>query len=164
MYPPLSTDRNLVDTVNVFREIIAGRSESSTIYRDARVIAIMDIQPVNPGHVLVIPLQPARFLSELDDTTAAHLFKVARWISLAIRHTDVLCEGVNLFLADGASAGQEVPHVHLHVFPRYQGDGFGLKLPERYFASLPKRSELDAVAAKIQRTLANLKMSAAPDS
>jgi histidine triad (HIT) family protein len=159
VYPPLSTDSNLVNTVNVFNEIIAGRRESSTIYRDAQVIAIMDIQPVNPGHVLVIPLEPARFLSELDDAIAAHLFKVARWISLAIRHAGIPCEGINMFLADGASAGQEVPHVHLHVFPRYQGDGFSLNFPERYY-NLPERGELDAVAAKIQRALANLQASA----
>jgi histidine triad (HIT) family protein len=61
----------------------------------------------------------------------------------------VRCEGVNLFLADGEAAMQEVFHSHLHVFPRYRGDGFGLKFPPGY-ADKPGREELDAIAEKIR--------------
>jgi histidine triad (HIT) family protein len=59
---------------------------------------------------------------------------------------------VNLFLADGKAAMQEVFHVHLHVFPRYEGDGFGLKFSPEYFKR-PSRAELDEAAEKIRRAL-----------
>jgi histidine triad (HIT) family protein len=59
---------------------------------------------------------------------------------------------VNLFLADGEAAGQEVFHVHLHVIPRFQGDGFGFRFAPEYYR-LPERLELEEVAAKIRREL-----------
>jgi histidine triad (HIT) family protein len=64
----------------------------------------------------------------------------------------VRCEGVNLFLADGAAAGQEVFHVHLHVIPRYAGDGFGFHFNPAYY-ELPKRPELDQLAKQIRSSL-----------
>ena len=66
---------------------------------------------------------------------------------------------VNLFLADGEAAGQEVFHVHLHVFPRYKGDGFGFKFPPGY-SNKPERSELDAIALQIKEALTRLNANA----
>jgi histidine triad (HIT) family protein len=152
-YPPLETDQNLVSSRDIFAAIIEGSLEASVVYRDEHVIALLDIQPVNQGHVLVMPITPARFLYELDDQVAVRLFVVARKISLAIRNSGIPCTGINLFLADGASAGQEVPHVHLHVFPRYEGDGFGLTFPPRYFEALPSRAELKTVASTLSKAL-----------
>jgi len=77
----------------------------------------MDIQPVNSGHLLVIPNLHAQGLADLQDELAAHIFRVAKRLSTALRSSGIKCEGVNLFLADGEAAGQEVFHVHLHVFP-----------------------------------------------
>jgi histidine triad (HIT) family protein len=64
-----------------------------------------------------------------------------------------LCEGVNLFLADGKVAGQEVAHVHLHVIPRSAGDGFGLRFGPEY-ETLPKRGDLDHIALAIREAMA----------
>ncbi len=105
----------------------------------------MDIQPVNPGHVLVVPNRHATFLADLDEDTAAHMFRVGQRLAAALRRSGVRCEAVNLFLADGEAAGQEVWHVHLHVIPRYRGDGFGLRFGPGYGAR-PPRPELDEVA------------------
>lgn len=77
---------------------------------------------------------------------------IAKRISKAIRLSGLPCEGVNLLLADGESAGQEVAHAHLHVFPRVKDDGFGFKFASRYF-ELPPRPELDAAAEKIKVAL-----------
>jgi histidine triad (HIT) family protein len=63
-----------------------------------------------------------------------------------LRRTDLRCEGSNLFLADGTAAGQEIPHVHLHVIPRHTGDGFVLDADWR----VRDREELDEVAAKVR--------------
>jgi histidine triad (HIT) family protein len=112
----------------------------------------MDIQPVNEGHVLVIPKAHAAQLSELNAETGGHIFKVAMHIADALRHSGIECEGINLFLADGEAAFQEVFHVHLHVIPRFKGDSFGLKFGPDY-GFRPDRKELDAVAKKIRTTM-----------
>jgi|ERR1051325_3896933 diadenosine tetraphosphate (Ap4A) HIT family hydrolase len=138
---------------NVFETIVAGREPASFVYEDDVVVAFMDIRPVNRGHVLVIPRKVMRDLAELDDDTAARLFVVARRIAAAIRRTDIRCEGINLFLADGEAAGQEVFHVHLHVVPRYAGDGFGHRYGPDYGKPVA-RQDLDAVAAAIKAAIA----------
>jgi len=136
----------------IFTKILAGEVPASFVYRDDEVAAFMDIQPVNPGHVLVIPIAPIEYFYELDDETCGHLFQVAKKTLKAIRDSEIPAEGINLFLADGASAGQETAHVHLHIFPRFQDDGFELKFAERYF-QLPSRTDLDAVAYQIRQFL-----------
>lgn len=150
--PPLETDAELILIPNVFAEIIAGRSPASFVYCDEQVAAFMDIQPINKGHVLVVPVQPVRFLAELDEAVAAHLFVVGQRVAGAVRASDSSTTGVFMFLADGATAGQEVPHVHLHVVPRFAGDGLRFTLSEHYDA-LPEREVLDEAALKIRTAL-----------
>lgn len=86
-------------------------------------------------------------MADLDEETGAHLFAVAMRLAAAFRRSDPRCEGVNLFLADGEAAGQEVFHVHLHLFPRYPGDGFRL---DAEWSSTPSRADLDAIAARLR--------------
>ena len=136
----------------IFCEILSGKQPSSVVYQDDVCTALMDIQPVNPGHVLVIPNRHAAFLADLDEDTGAHMFRIAQRLAQALRGSGVKCEGVNLFLADGEAAMQEVFHVHLHVFPRFKGDGFGLTFSPAYFDK-PDRSELDEVAEGIRNAL-----------
>ena len=136
----------------IFCAILSGQLPSSRVYEDEVCTAFMDIQPVNPGHVLVVPNRHVTDLAELDEATGRHLFKVAQYAAAALRRSGLKCEGVNLFLADGEAAGQEVFHIHLHVFPRYKGDGFGLKFGPAYFEK-PDRGQLDAVAEKIKAAL-----------
>lgn len=133
----------------VFCDILAGTEPSSMVYRDEQSAAFMDIHPVNRGHVLVIPTTHAAGLSELNPDDGAHLFRVAQRVAGALRQSGLRCEGVNLFLADGEAAGQEVFHVHLHVVPRFKGDGFGLTFPHGY-SRLPPRADLDDAAAAIR--------------
>jgi diadenosine tetraphosphate (Ap4A) HIT family hydrolase len=116
-------------------------------------MAIMDICPVNPGHVLVIPLDHATDLAELEPGAGGALFQAAQQIAAAIRQSTLNPDGINLLLADGEAAGQELLHVHLHVLPRYVGDGFGHKFPPHY-GGRPGREELDSIAATIRTSLA----------
>ena len=132
----------------VFCGIVEGSVPSSVIYRDDMVMAFMDINPVNIGHVLVIPLKHFAELSDMDEATGVRLFQVTMRVQKAIRASGVRCEGVNLFLADGESAFQEVFHVHMHVFPRFKGDDFKISAD---WSKQPPRSELDEVAAKLRR-------------
>lgn len=139
-------------TACVFCKILAGTLPASMVFEDERIAAFMDIRPVNSGHVLIIPQRHAPYLAHLDPETGAHMFRTAMRIAAAIRRSKLQCEGINLFLADGEAAMQEVFHVHLHVIPRFAGDGFGLKFPERYFEPTP-RSALDDAARAIRRRL-----------
>jgi len=136
----------------IFCRILAGEAAASFVYRDERCAAFLDIQPVNPGHVLVIPTRHAAQLADLDAPTAGHLMTVAHGLAAALRASGLRCEGVNLFLADGAAAMQEVFHVHLHVLPRFVGDGFGLRFGPAY-GTLPPRAALDTAAARIRAAL-----------
>ena len=136
----------------VFCQIVRGNAQSSMVYADDAVVAFMDIQPVNDGHILVVPRAHAAQLAELDEETGAQMFRVAMRLSEAMRQSGVRCEGVNLFLADGEAAGQEVFHVHLHIIPRFRGDGFGFRFGSQY-GILPERARLDEVAAGIGQAM-----------
>jgi histidine triad (HIT) family protein len=133
----------------IFCKILAGDLEVSLVYRDDLCAAFMDIQPVNPGHLLVIPNRHAAYLADLKEEEGAQIFRIAQRLAAALHQSGVKCEGVNFFLADGEAAMQEVCHVHLHVFPRYNGDRFGLKFAPTYFQK-PERKELSEIAEKIR--------------
>jgi histidine triad (HIT) family protein len=139
----------------VFCRILAGELPVSLVHRDDVCSAFMDIRPVNPGHLLVVPNTHAAHLADIDGDIAAHLMRVGHRLAAAVRVSGVRCEGVNLFLADGAAAMQEVFHVHLHVIPRYVGDGFGLRFGPDY-KNLPPRAELDRIAVDLRRVLTSL--------
>ena len=133
----------------VFCEIVAGARPASLVYQDTIALAFMDIRPITPGHLLVIPRRHAASLAELDEETAAHLLKVGQRLAAGLRASGIRCEGVNLFLADGEAAGQDVFHVHLHVFPRFPGDG--LLITGEWQS--PQRAALDQAAASIRAAL-----------
>jgi histidine triad (HIT) family protein len=142
----------------VFCGILAGELPSSMVYQDEVCSAFVDIQPVNPGHTLIVPNCHAADLAELDPETGGRLFGVAQRVASALRSaalqgSGLRCEGVDLFLADGEAAGQDVFHVHLHVIPRFRGDGFGFRFGPAY-GTRPARAELDSVAGTIRETLA----------
>jgi len=115
------------DTNNIFARILRDELPSTRVYEDDRCVVILDIAPVNPGHLLVIPKAPAQLVAELDPEVASHMFTVGVRVSEAVRSAAPRCEDVNFWIADGEAAGQEVPHVHLHIIPRFAGDGFGWK-------------------------------------
>lgn len=136
----------------IFCKIINSELPASLIYEDDHVIAFMDIQPVNPGHILVVPKIHKELIAELDEDLTSRLFNVGAKINMAIRKSNVKSEGINYFLADGEAAGQEVFHTHLHIIPRFQNDGFGLKFHETYY-ELPKREELDEICGNIKQLM-----------
>jgi len=133
----------------IFCQILQGDAPASFVYRDDQCSAFLDIQPVNPGHLLVIPNTHAPYLADLDPDGAGHIMRVAHRLAEALRRSGLRCEGVNLLLADGEVAMQEVFHVHLHIVPRISGDGFGFRFGPSY-GTQPPRSELDVVARKVR--------------
>ncbi len=136
----------------IFCDILAGEAEGSFVYRDDLCAAFMDIHQPHAGKLLVVPIRHAATLADLPAATGGHMFQVAQRLALALRRSGLPCDGVNLFLADGRAAGQEVFHVHIHVLPRLAGDGIGLRFGPAH-ARYPSRSELDRLAAQISKVL-----------
>lgn len=140
----------------IFCRIATGELPASVVYDDEFTIAFLDIQPITQGHVLVIPKNHAESLEQLSQKDACRVMQVSQIISNALRVSDLRCEGVNLFLADGAAAGQEVDHVHMHVIPRYPEDG-----AENLFIAgqkqQPNRDRLDEDARKIKEAIEKIR-------
>jgi diadenosine tetraphosphate (Ap4A) HIT family hydrolase len=131
----------------IFCGIERGHVEGSRVYADERVIAFLDIKPVTRGHTLVVPRAHGAYLSELAPDDSAALFPAGLVVAAGLRRA-LQCDGVNLLVCDGAAAGQTEFHVHLHVIPRYEGDGFGFKTPPDY--RVRDREELDETAEQIR--------------
>lgn len=129
----------------IFCKIVNREAPASIVYEDEICLAFMDIQPVTPGHVLVVPRLHAIGLADLPVEIGGHLFQVGQKISAGLKRSPIHCEGINFFLADGVVAFQTVFHVHLHVIPRFTGDGFRLVFGPDY-RILPERSKLDRLA------------------
>lgn len=136
----------------IFCRIVRRELPAGVVAENADTLAFMDIRPVTPGHTLVIPKRHAAVLAELPPAVGGEVFAAAMGVAAALRKSGLKCEGVNLYLADGSAAGQEVPHVHLHVVPRFHGDGYGLRFPPGYGKML-SAEERDAAAAKIRAAM-----------
>jgi diadenosine tetraphosphate (Ap4A) HIT family hydrolase len=134
----------------IFCRLLAGDGEVSVVHESERAVVFMDVQPLVRGHMLSVPRAHAPSLAELGPEDGAAVFEAARLATAALRASSLRCEGVNLFLADGEAAGQDVFHTHLHVVPRHAGDGFGLRLPPGH--SIRPRSELDDAADALRQS------------
>lgn len=131
----------------IFCELIRGVGEVSICYEDATALAFLDIQPVNPGHLLVVPRVHYESLADIPAEVARHLFEVALRLGPVVRRL-TRAEGMNVIVNSGVAAGQDVFHYHVHVIPRNAGDGFDVRLPFPG-AAPPARPQLDAMAARI---------------
>ena len=131
----------------IFCELIHGGGEVSICYEDSQALAFMDVQPVNAGHVLVVPRQHFDSLVDVPSDLARHLFDVALRLGPIVRRL-AGADGLNIIVNSGEAAGQDVFHYHVHVIPRRKDDGFTVDLP---FAGStpPDRTLLDAMAARI---------------
>ena len=133
-----------------FCAIVDDAAPASRVYEDELVLAFMDIAPATSGHLLVVPKKHAPHLVDLCPEDGAQMFRVAQRLAQALRTSSIPADGINLFLADGEVALQEVFHAHLHVLPRTVGDGFTVAAD---FAR-PPRDVVDAQAADIRAAFA----------
>ena len=109
----------------IFCKIIAGEIPSTAVYEDDNVFAFLDITPVNPGHTLVVPKKHSTNVLDTDDETLASLFPAVKQVAHAVKK-GMEAEGINIHINNGSAAGQVVPHLHLHIIPRYADDGLHL--------------------------------------
>jgi histidine triad (HIT) family protein len=132
----------------VFCRIVAKEIPSTLVYEDEHTLAFMDIGQVNPGHVLVALKKHAENIFALEDAQAAAVFRASAKVARAIRGA-FEPQGLSVYQANGAAAGQTVFHLHIHLVPRHEGDGMALTWPVKN----PPREKLVDYAEKIRAKL-----------
>ncbi len=119
----------------IFCKIVAGEIPSTRIYEDDHILAFMDISPIIHGHALVIPKSHHDPLIDTPDEVLGQCMAVAKRVAKA--QIEALgADGINIHQANGASAGQVVPHLHFHVIPRYDDDGHHWNWTHRDYDSM----------------------------
>lgn len=137
----------------VFCKILEGKLPVSMIYEDEKIAVFVDLQPVNDGHLLIIPKYHAPYMKDVDADTLQHIMATAQKMNAALRNSKFKCDGVNLFVADGEAAHQEVFHFHLHVYPRFYGDDFGFKYDRAKHFVVAERTKMDEIAQELKGKL-----------
>lgn len=137
----------------IFCDLIRGAAEVSICYEDSTVIAFMDIQPVNSGHVLVVPRAHYEVLKDIPKAVGQHMYDVTTRLIPVVQRVSG-AEDMNIVVNSGAAAGQNVFHYHIHLIPRRSGDGFDIPLPFPG-SEMPNRHLLDAMAVQIGSALRN---------
>jgi len=131
----------------IFCKIVAGDIPSSKVYEDERTFAFLDIRPVNAGHTLVVPKKHSHNVFDIDPSDWAAVAETVRIVAIAIEK-GVAADGINLAMNNREHAGQVVDHPHVHIIPRFKGDGLKL-MPQRDY----KEGEVQETLNKIRAAL-----------
>jgi histidine triad (HIT) family protein len=135
------------DDNNIFAKILRGEAPSVKLYEDDATLAFMDVMPMAPGHLLVIPKSPARNLLDIEPPALVALIPVVHKLARAAKAA-LSADGVSVFQNSESAAGQVVFHLHFHVIPRVAD--VALKPPG---GPMLAAAELEAVAVKIRAAL-----------
>lgn len=131
------------DPQNIFAKILRGEAPCIKLHEDEHTLAIMDVMPQADGHVLVLTKEPADEIFALSEAGAAACMRTARKAAIAVKAA-MKAEGILVAQFNGRAAGQTVPHVHVHVVPRQNGE------PLRPHAASPEDpAKLQSLAKKI---------------
>ena len=132
----------------VFCKIVRGEIPATVVLQDEHTLVFMDIGSVNPGHMLVAAKPHVENLQGMDVTLAGAMFRSAARAARAIEKV-YRPEGISVYQANGAAAGQTVFHAHIHVLPRWTNDGLTFTWPVKN----PSREELEQAAAQLRAAL-----------
>lgn len=132
----------------IFAQIIRREIPAEIIYENEATLAFLDIQPNNPGHTLVVPKDASRNIFDISEASWVEVMKTVRMLAPRIRDA-VGAEGINIAMNNEQAADQAVFHSHVHIIPRYAGDGV-LSFTKKSYAP----GEAAAVAEKIRAFLA----------
>jgi histidine triad (HIT) family protein len=114
----------------IFCQIVSGKVQSRKVYEDEEVIAVLDVNPANPGHILIMPREHYSIMPQIPDDEVGHIFTVAKALSNAsLRALEV--QGANLVVANGVAAGQRAQHFMIHLIPRKENDNLGFQIPQK---------------------------------
>ena len=133
----------------IFCKIAAGQIPSAKVYEDETKLAFMDIGPVQPGHTLLIPKKHYERLTDVPDDEMADLARVLPRLARAVVAA-AKADGFNVFQTNGRCSGQAVFHVHIHIIPRHDNDGYSF----RWKASSYSPGEIEQWQKKVRAELA----------
>lgn len=137
-----------------FCKIVSGTLKAAKVYEDDGFLAFMDRKPINPGHLLVIPKTHYETILHMPSSEMGLLFskvgEIAKALVLAMK-----ADGLNLGQNNGIVANQVIPHVHVHLVPRYSQDSLDGRWPSRRDATM---DELESIAGRIRKGIASLGM------
>lgn len=136
----------------IFCQIVAGGTESKKVYEDDKSIAILDINPANAGHILLMPREHYAIMPQVPDDELRHLGIVSKHLSLALLK-GLKAGGTSIFVANGLAAGQRAQHFMVHVIPRTDKDGVGLAIPQKEISEDELRKLREALQNKINALL-----------
>ncbi|ELY50035.1 MULTISPECIES: HIT family protein [Natronorubrum] len=108
----------------IFTQIVEGEIPARVVYEDETTIAFLDANPLAPGHTLVIPKEEYERVNDVPDDVATDLYATIHQLIPAVEES-VDADASTVAFNNGEAAGQEVPHVHCHIVPRFEGDGAG---------------------------------------
>jgi len=133
-----------------FCKLVEKEGVVSSVYEDEKVLAFLDVKPVNEGHTLVIPKTHYENIYDIPEDEIAYLYKIVKKVAIAIKK-GVNAEGISLTQHNERAALQRVFHLHVHVIPRYEGDKLGMRA-QHVVQDLHEmsREKLDATARKIK--------------
>ncbi len=129
----------------LFCQIVAGEEEAKKVYEDENIVAFLDINPVNPGHTLIVPKKHARDMLDANNEILQEMILVTRKVAAGIILAFDEYDAFNLELNNGRIAGQIIPHLHWHIVPRKEGDGLKHWPGKDY-----KEGEAEEIAEKIR--------------
>ncbi len=132
---------------SIFTKIIRGEIPSEKIYEDQDTFAFLDITPVNSGHVLVVPKLQYETIFEAPKESWSAVMETVRMLAPKIKAA-LSADGINIMMNNGSAAGQVVPHVHVHIIPRFKGDG-----REVWHGAPYPDGQMRVVAEKIRQSL-----------
>lgn len=135
----------------IFCHIIAGDVASRKIYEDEKFVALLDINPANPGHILVLTKEHYSVMPQIPDEELAHLSFVIKSLSNACLKS-LGARGTTIFEANGVAAGQRASHFMVHIIPRQPNDNVGMILPEH---QLPEH-QFNQIKFKISKVIAEV--------
>lgn len=138
----------MADKDCIFCKIANGGIPSATIYENSDFRVILDVAPANRGHALIIPKEHFKDIFDIDAVTAGKLFSLATEVARAMKSV-LHCDGLNIVQNNGLIAGQTVFHFHLHLIPRYEGDG--IKLTWEQYES--DSTDLQELAREIRKKI-----------
>jgi len=130
----------------LFCKIVKGEIKSEKIYEDGDTLAFLDVNPSAPGHTIVIPKQHIQTILDLNEESLSRLFKTVKKVTEMIRNSLHPC-GFNIGINQGECAGSRVPHLHIHIIPRYIGDGGAMI---QMIVRNPPKEDLTTIANKIK--------------
>jgi histidine triad (HIT) family protein len=136
----------------IFCQIISGKVQSRKIYEDDQSVAILDINPANPGHVLLLPKEHYSIMPQLSEDEIAHLFMVSKTLSNSVLRS-LGVQGTNIIVQNGVAAGQKAQHFMIHIIPRKEGDDLNFEIPQR---EIPEK-ELEEIRKKLEAKLGEVK-------